>query len=175
MDVPCYLARALNVMKTFVTVDECLRTRTGTGPGIVFTGSCAGPKLVGANVVISLNPNEGMLRVGFDRDAITRAFHAGRSLALGAGTLELVEEGNDAARLHVPGKQPLDLFGELQVNAFRLLVRSAQRGGPGVKTSALLGGKNGKSLENMIGARRWPVIKTYIEPISYGYWQLNLN
>ncbi|MGV8989416.1 MAG: hypothetical protein ACOH2H_24620 [Cypionkella sp.] len=127
-------------MKTFVAVDERLRARAGAGPGIVFTGRSAGPTLVGANVVISLNRTaEGMTRVGPERDAIARACRAGRSLALGAGTLELVEDGDDSARLYVPGREPLDIFGDFPVKAFRLLVEAARRGAPGVKTAELLG------------------------------------
>jgi hypothetical protein len=172
--VPCYLARGLDQMKIFSAIDERLRARTGEGSGIVITGKPVGPKLIGANVVVSLAATiERHATIDAGRDAVARAFRAGRSLALGAGTLELVED-DDAARLHVPGRDPLDLFGEIQINAFRLLVKSVQRGGPGVKTGELLGGRTGKSLENMMGTR-WPTIKPYIEQVNYGYWQLRLT
>lgn len=174
-EVPCFLARGLGDMKTFIRIDERLRARSGAGPGIIFTGRSGGPPLIGANVVIPLiasapdQPN-----IGADRDAILRAFRAGRSLALGAGTLELVKE-DDTARLYVPGSEPLDLFGEVQIHAFDLLVQSARRGATGVKTSVLLAGRTGKSLENMMGSTRWPVIKTYIDSVGYGHWRLRLK
>ena len=106
-----------------------------------------------------------------DRDAIAHAFRAGRALALGYGTVELVPDREDA-RLHIPGRDPLDLFGENQVSCFRLLVAAAQRGAPGVKTGELLGKSSSGSLENMFSPKRWNVVSAYVENIGFGRWQL---
>ena len=174
-DIPCYLARGLEVTSVFNVTDERLRARSGVGAGIVFTGRSVGRTLIGANVLVSLvSTVEGSLSICADREAFVRSFRSGRSLAFGAGTLEIVKEGDDLARLHVPGRDPLDLFGANHIHAFDLLVKSAQRGGPGVKTSELLGGKKGQSLENMFGQRRWKIVSSYIVQVGHGAWQLRM-
>lgn len=172
-EVPCYLARGVDQMKSFALIDERLRARAGAGPGIVFTGKRVGPKLIGANVVVPLvSSNGGTLNIGSDREAVARAFRAGRSLALGAGTLELVEEsGNLAARLHVPGGEPLDIFGEATVRAFRLLVEAAKRGAPGVRSGELIAGSGSSGFQQMIG-RQWPVVSSYVESTEPRRWKL---
>lgn len=173
-DVPCYLARGLDQMKTFIVIDERLRARAGAGPGIVFTSKSAGPNLVGANVVVPLRaPTEVTHNVGADRNAIAGAFRAGRSLALGAGTLELVEEDDgSAARLYLPAGDPLDIFGEHAVRAFRLLVDAARRGLPGVRSGDLIKGSSSSGFEQMIGSTRWRVVEPYVQQIIPRRWKL---
>lgn len=174
-DVPCYLARSLDQMKTFAQVDERLRAIGGRGPGIVFTGSMSGPSLIGANVVVPLTffePPE--TDASALRDRIEQAFRSGRSLALGVGTLELVEEEDGrAARLHFPGREPLDLFGDFQVRAFRLLVAAAKHGRPGVASGELISGSSSSGFQQMIGATRWPLVKTYVENLPPKRWKLS--
>lgn len=173
-EVPCYLARNLDQMNTFATIDVALRARSGAGPGIVFTGKSDGADLIGANVVVPLVSGQGSeLRMGADRDAIVRTFHMGRSLALGVGSLELIEEpDHSAARLHFPDRDPLDLFGEHAVRAFRLLVEAAGRGAPGVRSRDLIDGSGSTGFEQMIGTRRWPIVKTYVESSAPRWWKL---
>lgn len=173
-EVPCYLARNLDQMNTFASVDVELRGRSGSGPGIVFTGRSGGADLIGANVVVPLVSGDGKdFKMGADRDAIVRTFLAGRRLALRAGTLELVEEADhSAARLHSPERDPLDLFGEHAVRAFRLLVEAAGRGAPGVRSRDLIDGSGSTGFEQMIGTRRWPVVKAYVESSAPRWWKL---
>ncbi len=173
-DVNCYLARGLDQLKTFTSVDEHLRGRSGSGPGIVFTGKAVGPRLIGANVVVPVVKHHGeKLDIGVDRTAVAAAFRNGRSLALGAGTLELVEDlDHAAARLHVPGEDPLDLFSEPAVIAFRLLVDAARRGAPGVASGELIKNSGSTGFEQMIGRTRWPIVKTYVEPNGPRRWKL---
>lgn len=173
-DVPCYLARSLDQMKTFAQVDEKLRARGGSGPGIVFTGSTSGPTLIGANVVVPLALSERPeTDVSAFRERIAQAFLSGRGVALGVGALELVEEeGGRAARLHFPGREPLDLFGDLQVRAFRLLVAAAKNGRPGVASGELISGSSSSGFQQMIGATRWHLVKTYVESQMPKRWKL---
>jgi hypothetical protein len=173
-EVPCYLARGLDTMKTFIGIDERLRARSGTGPGIVFTGRSGGPTLIGANVVIPLTMTAaGEVMLGVSRASIETAFRAGRSLALGAGTLEFtVEEDGLAGRLHVPGRDPLDVFGEHAIRAFRLLVDAAKKGLPGVASGKLIEGSGSAGFQQMITARRWLVAETYVESIGSRRWKL---
>lgn len=97
----------------------------------------------------------------------------GHSVALGAGTLELVEEDDmSAARLHVPGCLPLDLFSEQAVRAFRLLVDAARRGAPGVRSGDLISGTGSSGFQQMIGSRRWPLVRTYVESVDSRRWKL---
>ncbi|HLP65939.1 MAG TPA: hypothetical protein VK181_00315, partial [Rhizobium sp.] len=173
-EVPCYLARGLGELKTFSRIDEFLRARSVLGPGIVFTGTAVGPNLVGANVIIpvsavwSIEP-----KISIDRDALAIAFRAGRSLALGAGTLELVvEEGGAAARLHVPGQPPLDLIGEPSVQAFKMLVAAAKRGAPPVKAGDLIAASSSSGFQQMIGTTRWPFVEQYVEQVPPRRWKL---
>jgi hypothetical protein len=173
-DVPCYLARGLDVMKIFLTIDERLRARAGAGPGIVFTGRSGGPTLIGANVVIPLISKTAVgVKLGVSRDAIESAFRAGRSLALGAGTLELIEdEDGVAGRLYVPGSDPLDVFGEHPIRAFRLLVDAAKKGLPGVASGKLIEGSGSGGFQQMISTKRWPVVEAYLEKIDGRRWKL---
>ena len=173
-DVPCYLARGLDELKTFAAIDEHLRVRSGSGPGIVFTGRPSNPKLLGANVIIPLVSFErGVLTIGLDRAPIEVAFRTGRSLALGAGTLQLVEDGDrSAARLHFPDREPLDLFGSSSIRAFRLLVDAALKGAPGVRSGELINGSGSAGFQQMIGGTRWPVVETYVEKIEPRRWKL---
>jgi hypothetical protein len=173
-DVPCYLARGLGELKTFSRIDEFLRIRSILGPGIVFTGTAVGPNLVGANVIIPLSAVWSIdPQISIDRDALAIAFRAGRSLALGAGTLDLiVEEGGEAARLHVPGHPPLDLIGEPAVQAFGLLVAAARRGAPPVKAGDLIAASGSSGFQQMIGSMRWPVVENYVEQVPPRRWKL---
>ena len=173
-EVPCYLARGLGELKSFSIIDEFLRARIVLGPGIVFTGSVVGPNLVGANVIIPLSAVWSVdPTISIDREALAIAFRAGRSLARGAGTLELViEEGGEAARLHVPGSPPLDLIGEASVQAFRLLVAAAKRGAPPVKAGDLIAASSSTGFQQMIGSTRWPVVENYVEQVPPRRWKL---
>lgn len=173
-NVQCYLARGLDNQKEFASIDARLRAKAGAGPGIVFTGKAVSTKLVGANVVVPLvSTVGGEIKVGADRDSIARAFRAGRSLALGARTLELVEEeDHGAARLHMPECDPLDLFGVHVVRAFRLLVEAARSGAPGVRSGELIKGSGSSGFQQMIGTRRWPVVETYVESTDVRRWKL---
>lgn len=173
-EAPCYLARGLGELRTFSTIDELLRARSVLGPGIVFTGGVVGPKLVGANVIIPLSAVWSVEpQISINRDALAIAFRAGRSIALGAGTLELVvEESGEAARLHVPGRSPLDLIGEPSVQAFRLLVAAAKRGAPPVKAGDLISGSGSSGFQQMIGSTRWPIVEEYVEQVPPRRWKL---
>lgn len=173
-EVPCYLARGLGELKTFSRIDEFLRARSVLGPGIVFTGTVVAPRLVGANVIVPLSAVWSVEpQISIDRDALAIAFRAGRSLALGAGTLELVvEEGGEAARLHMPGRPPLDLIGEPSVQAFRLLVAAAKLGAPPVKAGDLIASSSSAGFQQMIGSTRWPVVEGYVEQVPPRRWKL---
>ncbi len=173
-EVPCYLARGLGELKCFYAIDELLRARSKLGPGIVFTGAPVGPRLIGANVVVPLSTvSADQIENGIDREALAVSFRAGRSLALGAGTLDLVEDhGLSAARLHFPDREPLDLFGEHAVRAFRLLVDAARRSAPGVASGDLIEGSGSAGFQQMIGGTRWPVVETYVEKNGPRRWKL---
>jgi hypothetical protein len=173
-DVPCYVVRGLGELKTFSLVDEFLRARSVLGPGIVFTGTVVEPNLVGANVIIPFPTVwNDTPHISIDREALALAFRSGRSLALGAGTLELVvEEGGQAARLHVPGSHPLDLIGQPSVRAFGLLVAAARRGAPPVRAGDLIADSGSSGFQQMIGSARWPVVEKYVEQVSPRRWKL---
>jgi hypothetical protein len=174
IEVPCYLARGLGDIGTFSRIDEFLRARSVLGPGIVFTGTVVGPRLVGSNVIVPLSAVwSAEPHISIDRDTLDIAFRAGRSLALGSGTLELVvEDGGEAARLLVPGRPPLDLIGEPSVQAFRLLVAAAKRGAPPVKAGDLIAGSSSTGFQQMIGSTRWPIVEAYVEQVLPRRWNL---
>lgn len=172
LDVPCYLARRLSDRKGFDLADEALRARSALGPGIVFTSSGNCPVLIGANIVFPLSLTaDGQLGAELTRSSVEQAYRAGRNLALGGGALALVGDG-ETARLHVPGREPLDLFGAHSVRAIGLLLKAAQAGLPGVSAGKLIAGSNSTGFQQMFNTRRWRLVETYVEQPTPRFWKL---
>ncbi|PKP68911.1 MAG: hypothetical protein CVT83_04800 [Alphaproteobacteria bacterium HGW-Alphaproteobacteria-5] len=171
--VPCYLARGLADKKWFVDAETHLRARSGVGPGIVFCGKDPGWKCIAANVIMTLQraPDESTAFASVDPALVETFFRSNLGLALGGTTLTLVEnEDGESGTLHVPGKPELPLFGEQQVRCFRILVDAKKKGLAGVKTRDLIEGSKSTGLQQMLGSKRWPVFKEYLDDLGQSWW-----
>lgn len=171
--VPCYLARSLADKKWFVDAETHLRARSGVGPGIVFCGKDPGWKCIAANVIMTLPraPAGSTAFASVDPAHVETFFRSNLGLALGGTTLTLVEnEDGESGTLHVPGKPELPLFGEQQVRCFRILVDAKKKGLAGVKTRDLIEGSKSTGLQQMLGSKRWPVFKEYLDDLGQSWW-----
>lgn len=171
--VPCYLARGLADKKWFVDAEVHLRARSGSGPGIVFCGKDPGWKCIAPNLIMTLPRASGGAAAfaSVDRAFIETFFRSNLGLALGGTALTLIEnEDGESGTLHVPGKPALPLFSEQQVRCFRLLVEAKNKGLPGVKTRDLIAGSKSTGIQQMLGTKRWPVFKEYLEDLDQGWW-----
>ncbi|GHC67323.1 hypothetical protein GCM10007315_35440 [Gemmobacter tilapiae] len=176
--VPCYLARGLADKKWFVDAEARLRARSGAGPGIVFCGQDPGWKCIAANIIMTIphtsDPSAAFETV--DAAFVETFFRANMGLAFGGSALTLIQsEDGESGTLHAPGMPDLALFSGQQVRCFRLLVDAKKKGLTAVKTSTLIEGSKSMSLQQMLGAKRWPVFKDYLDDVGQGWWSIKTN
>jgi hypothetical protein len=176
--VPCYLARGLADKKWFVDAETRLRARSGVGPGIVFCGKDPGWKYIAANIIMTLSRAvDGSATFGrVDSEFVETFFRSNLGLALGGTTLHVAEsEDGESGTLHVPGKPELPLFSEQQVRCFRILVNAKKKGLAGVKTRDLIAGTKSTGIQQMLGTKRWPIFKEYLEDLGQSWWAVKTN
>jgi hypothetical protein len=176
--VPCYLARGLADQKWFVDAEVHVRARSDAGPGIVFCGKDPGWKYISANLIMTLprGPSGSTEFSSIDPALVATFFRSNLSLALGGTSLTLVEsEDGESGTLHVPGKPNLPLLSEQQVRCFRILVNAKKKGLAAVKTRDLIAGSKSTGLQQMLGAKRWPIFKDYLEDLGQSLWAVKTN
>ncbi len=175
-EVPIYLGRRLDDLKTVERLDILMRARNQAGVGIVLTASQAKPAYLGPNVIASLLENlapesEDLV---LSRDGLELAWRGGRELAGGGEVPRVLKSGPQSATLHVPGKPPLVLTGADQIRIFERLVAAVLAGSPDVQVKTLMEGTGSRSPQQAFRAPTWRNIKdVYIGPgQKRGYWRL---
>lgn len=175
-DAPVYFARRLDDLKTVGRLDLALRGRKGTGVGIVLSASAEMPGCLGANVVVPLmsivssEDEEFML----SRNGIQLAHRNFYSLARGGAAPQVIRSGKHSATLHVPGKDPLNLIGGVQIAIFERLVNAHKEGTPDVQVKELMVGRGSLSPQQAFRKSDWKsILDVYISKGGKrGYWRL---
>jgi hypothetical protein len=176
--VPVYLARRLDHMKTINTLDLLLRGRSSGGFGIVLSATTDGlPACLGANVVIplvSLVDDTKNGNPGISRNVLELAYRSGRNAAMGISAPVLHRNAGQSATLYVPGKAPLSLVGANQITLFDRLVSAYIAGAPDVKSGTLTEGMSSNSPQQCFRPETWKtILNIYISrSVRWGHWRL---
>jgi hypothetical protein len=144
----------------------------------VFCGKDPGWKYIAANIIMTLSRAvDGSATFGrVDSEFVETFFRSNLGLALGGTTLHVAEsEDGESGTLHVPGKPELPLFSEQQVRCFRILVNAKKKGLAGVKTRDLIAGTKSTGIQQMLGTKRWPIFKEYLEDLGQSWWAVKTN
>ena len=175
-EVPVYIARRLDDLKTVGKLDLALRARNKAGVGIVLAASPEFPSCLGPNVVVPLLTNVSSEDDEFvlSRDGLELAFRNSFSLARGGATPQVLRSGKQSATLHVPGKDPLNLLGGDQITIFERLVAAEKAGSPDVQVKELMHGLGSRSPQQAFRKEAWEsILDVYISKgAKRGYWRL---
>lgn len=175
-EVPVYVARRLDDLKTVGKLDLALRARNKAGVGIVLAASPELPSCLGPNVVVPLLTNVSSEDDEFvlSRDGLELAFRNSFSLARGGATPQVLRSGKQSASLHVPGKDPLNLLGGDQITIFERLVAAHKAGSPHVQVKELMDGLGSRSPQQAFRKEAWEsILNVYISKgAKRGYWRL---
>jgi hypothetical protein len=175
-EVPVYIARRLDDLKTVGRLDLALRARNKAGVGIVLAASPELPSCLGPNVVVPLLTNVSSEDDEFvlSRDGLELAFRNSFSLARGGATPQVLRSGKQSATLHVPGKDPLNLLGGDQITIFERLVAAVKAGSPDVQVKELMDGLGSRSPQQAFRKEAWEsILDVYISKgAKRGYWRL---
>lgn len=175
-EVPVYIARRLDDLKTVGKLDLALRARNKAGVGIVLAASPELPSCLGPNVVVPLLANVSSEDDEFvlSRDGLELAFRNSFSLARGGATPQVLRSGKQSATLHVPGKDPLSLLGGDQITIFERLVAAEKAGSPDVQVKELMDGLGSRSPQQAFRKEAWEsILDVYISKgAKRGYWRL---
>ena len=175
-EVPVYIARRLDDLKTVGKLDLALRARNKAGVGIVLAASPELPSCLGPNVVVPLLTNVSSEDDEFvlSRDGLELAFRNSFSLARGGATPQVLRSGKQSASLHVPGKDPLNLLGGDQITIFERLVAAEKAGSPDMQVKELMDGLGSRSPQQAFRKEAWEsILNVYISKgAKRGYWRL---
>ena len=175
-EVPVYIARRLDDLKTVGKLDLALRARNKAGVGIVLAASPELPSCLGPNVVVPLLANVSSEDDEFvlSRDGLELAFRNSFSLARGGATPQVLRSGKQSASLHVPGKDPLNLLGGDQITIFERLVAAEKAGSPDMQVKELMDGLGSRSPQQAFRKEAWEsILNVYISKgAKRGYWRL---
>lgn len=164
-EVPVHLARRLDRMEAIAAVDSSLRGDRQLDWGVVLTATETCPEYLGANVVVQLTDVLvlGDESVTVDQGRLMQALRDGRQRATSATVVEFRItndiESKQTATLIVPGKLPLSLVGDKQVQIVERLVQAYREGNPVLVGAALFEGMGSNSPAQLFKGDEW---KDYI-------------
>lgn len=174
--IPVYMVRNLGNAKVRNRIEEALRQRHVTGPGIVLAVSEDPPRFLGPNVVVALrnflSVNDDIVQL--DTGNLKQAFEAGRSLVTASIVAQIIRHGTSDGTLILPGEEPLALEGANQITLFERLVDAARKGPNELRSKVLTDGMGSDNPRQLFSDKKWKqIFGIYISHgASNRYWRL---
>ena len=169
---PIYFARGLADDRLLEVAERLIRGENTRIRGIVFVPQDVRFPYIGCNVVLSLKDHIDEATGLIDADAVRSAYEAAIDPAARGTAVHFRKQGDDAAQITVPGRDPRIITGSKKVKLFERLYTAHCNREPGVKLSVLKDYAGFSQLPQLFGDEWAEVNDRYLYSPRRAYWAL---